>query len=55
MDVTGKREKCTVTVGAEGFELLGNEAIKAWVRGSRAVLEEGTRMPRRRGLGGMLC
>jgi len=52
--VTAKREKCTVTVGAEGLELLGREEIREWVRGSRAVLEEGTRIPRRRGLEGML-
>lgn len=54
IEVTAKREKCTVTLGEAGLELPGNEAIRDWVRGSRAVLEEGTRMPRRRGLGGML-
>jgi hypothetical protein len=32
------------------LELWGSEEIRAWVRGSRAVLEEGTRMPRRSGL-----
>jgi hypothetical protein len=54
MVVTGKREKWTVMAGVEGWELLGREEIREWVRGSRAVLEEGTRMPRRRGLGGIL-
>ncbi len=40
-------------MGAAGLEFVGREEIRAWVRGSRAVLEEGTMMPRRRGLGGI--
>lgn len=37
--VTGKRDKW--------IEMLGREDRRAVVRGSRAVLEEGTRIPRR--------
>lgn len=39
MEVTGKREKCAV--------IWGVEERREVVRGSRAVLEEGTRIPMR--------
>lgn len=44
MVVTAKREKCAVMWGRD-------ERIE-FVRGSRAVLEEGTRIPMRRRSGG---
>lgn len=43
--VTGKREKWTVMWMVGNWVLM--EVMRAWVRGSRAVLEEGVRMPRR--------
>lgn len=51
--VTAKREKWTVIwwVGEEALR----EVIRAWVSGSRAVLEEGTRIPRRRRVGGIFA
>lgn len=68
IDVTGMREKWTVTCGEFGglleeFEdlleddlrlLEGRQEIMRVVRGSREVFEEGTRMPRRIGFGGMV-
>lgn len=53
MVVTGKREKWTVMGGELGSEAL-TLAMMAVVRGSRAVFEEGTRMPSRIPLGGVL-
>ena len=51
--VTGKREKCAVIVwesGRKALMLVRREVV----RGSRAVLDEGTRIPRRIAFGGIL-
>lgn len=51
MDVTGMRVKWTVSFRDETGRESFMELMIAVVRGSRAVFEEGTRMPSRRGGG----
>lgn len=51
--VTGKREKCVVMGGDVGLDALMVD-MREVVRGSRAVFEDGTRIPRRTDFGGMI-